>query len=467
LTFTPYIDPITGTGEQVDRCWVVSNKPISHEAVDLIRAGIGHAVYAKNVTFIGIDKLWELIETHMPFQANLQKLEDVRHDFETWDTHYRIEARIDGTGIQQTLAEKFPGAAQEKPLTFQMAFEFPDTEDGREQVKALERFHEAGAPVKIPAAYIKKLEYSDFLQQLYPSMTQDGFLQFGSLPHPKPLLLKCEIVCDDGDRFTIDYIHLTCIQAGQIEATLTNDNQPIPFRMQLVMRADGGSQIHLSLDHEMTLNVHQQFRQLQFLRCLSKPHTIHFIGLEIGMSVGTIRHDAGICEPPNEDAFDALAALDALQRRSGRLVFLPDRDLTEEEYKDINMLRTLLRAGTVDMAWHNAAAAMMITDENRAEQTEMLQRFANGEGFFYPPQEEMLLLFGQEYPLGPMKPLSLPLTLVNWPEIKALLDTDYCGEVKLKFVPRDDGSFTKEYVKWLPEHNDAPTLSNAADSPSE
>jgi len=90
----PYIDPITGAEEWVNRCWVVSNKPISSNAVDLIKAGIGHAVYAKNVTFVDVDKLWELIEEHMPLQASLQKLEDVRQDYETLDTHYRLETRI-------------------------------------------------------------------------------------------------------------------------------------------------------------------------------------------------------------------------------------------------------------------------------------------------------------------------------------------------------------------------------------
>lgn len=122
--------------EWIDRCWVVSNKPISSNAVDLIAAGIGRVVYAKNVKFVDIDELWKLIEKYMPLQATLQKLEDVRQDFETWDSHYRLEARISGTGIQHTLVEKFPGAAQEKPLTFHMAFEFPNTEDGREHVEA-------------------------------------------------------------------------------------------------------------------------------------------------------------------------------------------------------------------------------------------------------------------------------------------------------------------------------------------
>jgi hypothetical protein len=446
----PYIDPITGAEEWVDRCWVVSNKPISSNAVDLIKAGIGHAVYAKNVTFVDVDKLWELVEEHMPLQAALQKLEDVRQDFETWDTHYRLEARINGTGIQHTLAEKFPGAALEKPLTFHMAFEFPNTADGREHVEALERFRETGAPIKIPGTYIKNLEYPDLLQQVYPAMTNDGFLQFGPLPHPKPLLLRCEVVCDDGDRFVIEYIHLTCTQSGQKEATLNNESQPIPFKIQQIIHFDGSiSGFHMSMDHDVTFNVHQQLLQMQLIRCVSKPHTMRFTNLETGMLVASGRNEAGACEAPNEDFLEALAALDALQIKSGKLVYLPDRDLTEEEYQDIAMLRALFRTGKIGVTWQCASASMIITDEDREEQGQMLQRFADGEGFYYLQPQETLSLFDQEYALGPIKQVSLPITLANWLEVKALVDQGFCGELRLEFIPRDDGSFTKEYVQWL------------------
>lgn len=466
-----YVDPVTTSKELVNRCWVVSNKPISHDAVDRIVANIARSVYAGNVTFIGIDKLWELIEKYMPLQAVLQKLEDVQREYETLDTHYRLEAQIDGTGIHHRLVEKFPGAAQEKPQTFHIKFEFPNTEDGRAHMEALKRFHATGASVKIPATYIKNLEYPDILKQIYPAMTPDGFLQFGPRPHPKPLLLSCEIVSDDGDRFVIDYIHLTCIQGGQKEITLTNESQPIPFKIQQVIRFDGSmSGFHMSTKLDPLCNVHQQLLHARLLRCISKPHTMHFTNLETGMPVASGRNEAGVCETPHEEFIEALAALDALQIKSGKLVHLPDRDLTEEELQDIAMLRSLFRTGTAGFSWHSLSASMVITDEDRTEQMQTLQQYANG-GLFYHilQQEEILSLFGEQYLLGPIKPLSLPLALVNWSEIQELLDTGYCGELSLEFVPRDDGSFTKEYVNWLPEQNALPaeTLLTNINAPSD
>ncbi|WP_236038266.1 hypothetical protein [Ktedonobacter robiniae] len=81
---------------------------------------------------------------------------------------------------------------------------------------------------------------------------------------------------------------------------------------------------------------------------------------------------------------------------------------------------------------------------------------------------EILSLFGEEYPLGPIKPLSLPATLANWLEVKALLDQGFCGDLHLEFAPRNDGSFTKEYLQWLPENDGslAASLHSDANGPS-
>ncbi len=200
-----YLDPVNSSSQSVHQCWVVSNHPINETAIDAIVSAMGNSVHRENVDFVGIDKLWNLIEQYMPIQATLQKLEEVRQDFDSLDTHYRLEARISGSGIHHTLTEKFPGASLEKPLIIKQALSIPtDTVEGKELQAAVERFFDTGSPVRIPGAYVKSLEYSDFLQHVYPAMTKDGFLELGSLPHPKPLLLRCEIFCNDGDCFALD-----------------------------------------------------------------------------------------------------------------------------------------------------------------------------------------------------------------------------------------------------------------------
>jgi hypothetical protein len=270
-----YLDPITSSTQSVHQCWVVSNHAINETAIEAIKAAMGNGVYKENVDFVGLDKLWELICLHLPFQATFQKLEDVQRDFETWDTHYRIDTTINGSGIHHTLAEKFPGAFQEKPVHIKPAFSFPDTEEGREMQKARELFVETGAPVKIPKQYIKEIEVPEFLNGVYPSiteMTEDGFLQLTSTPNSMPILLRCEMIRGDGYCFTLEYLHLLCRQAGTKEATLTNEGQPIPIKVELVIRSDTtfGCRFQIVPMPNVPLNAYQLFIQLRLMSRVSR-----------------------------------------------------------------------------------------------------------------------------------------------------------------------------------------------------
>ncbi len=448
----PFVDPITGDDQDVHECWVVSNKKIEKNAVDALKSALGLSVYKGNVLFVGIDTLWELVEKHLRFQATLQKLEEVQQDYNTLDSHYRLDALISGNVIRHTLAEKFPGASLEKPLEIKSVFSIPvDTPDGRELQDAVERFFRTGSPVKIPSAYIKSLEYSDFLQHVYPAVMKDGYLELGSIPNSQPLLLRCEIFCNDGDRFELPYIHLTCIRAGTKEAMLTNQGQPIQVEIEMVLRSDStvGS-FHLSLVQGWSLNVHELLMQMRLLRCLSKPHTVRFTNLSAGFPCGSSRSDIGACDVPDRVAMASLEALEALQIKSGRLVFFPDRELTAEEYQNVDMLRVLFRTGKLTLHCEESSCSITVTDDNREEVFQVLRPFEGSSiGTFISWQEEQLNIFGGEYPLGPVK-YTFQAKLANEVEVKAFLDQGLCGDLRLKFVSGGDKRLIKEYENWLP-----------------
>jgi hypothetical protein len=191
--------------------------------------------------------------------------------------------------------------------------------------------------------------------------------------------------------------------------------------------------------------------QMQCLRCFSKPHTVRFTNLETGLLSSSSRNEMGLCDAPDGDALEALEALDALQIKSGRLVSLPNRDLMNEEYRDVEILRILFLTGKLSATWSKSSSCITITDECREEIHQILKRFEGGnvsEITFW--REEKFLLFGEEYPLGAMKPIVLSVKLANESAVWAFLDQGLCGELLLEFIPADDGEFTKEYVDWLP-----------------
>ena len=298
-----FTDPVTGMDEHVNQCWVVSNKPISKEAITAIKSALGNSVYRENVEFVSIDKIWELIEEFLPPQAILQKLEEARSALEDWDTHYRLQASITDTGIQFTATEKFPGASSEKPIDFKVAFTFPDTEEGRSYAAAMEKNFADGTPVKIPLTYLSNIEFSDFLQKMLPQMTEDGFFLLGGAYNPKPLLARIEFVCDDEDLFTLDYVDLRIIQAGREAITFTNDEQPIPVKVQLVICFNGNpSTIHVEFPGSSSMNIHQHLMRIELMNCLSKPHLIRITNLETGVCSGMGRQEA-ICDAPDSEFF--------------------------------------------------------------------------------------------------------------------------------------------------------------------
>lgn len=450
-----YLDPITSSTQSVHQCWVVSNYAINETAIEAMKAAMGQSVHKENVDFVGIDKLWELICLYLPIQTTFQKLEEVQRDFETWDTHYRFDASTNGSGIHCTLAEKFPGAFQEKPIKIKSAFSFPDTEEGREMQKAVELFVETGASVKIPKQYIKEFEVSEFLQGVFPSinqMTEDGFLQLTPTPNPAPILLRCEVIRDDGYSFTLEYLHLLCRQAGTKEATLTNEDQPIPIKVELVIRSDNtfGCSFRIAPMPNVPLNAYQLFMQLRLVKCLSQPCTIRITSLETGLSVISGRAEVSLAKNLEDDFFEDIEALNALQLKTGKIVSIPDRDPVSEEILVIHKLRTLFRTGKFLVPY--LRASMLVTDETREEVAQLVKEYKEKGSFKLSPHvEESVSLFGDVYQLGPIKPLFLVVKLANASDAEAFLAQGIEGEIVLIFVPgNEEEAFMLEYENWLP-----------------
>lgn len=448
---SPFTDPITGNNKHVNHCWVISNKSISKEAISAIKSALGNSVYRENVEFVGIDKLWELIEKYLPPQAALQKLEEARDMLENWDTHYRLQASITETGIEFSATEKFPGASAEKPINFKTVFTFPDTEEGRHYAEAMEKYFADGTPVKIPLAYLKDFELPDFMQQILPQMTEDGFFLLGRAYNPKPLLVQVEFLTDDGDCCSLDYLDLRVLQAGSEEVTFTNDDQKIPAKVKLIMRFNGSpSSIHIELQHSYPINIHQLLLELELLNCLSKPHLIRITNLETGISTGMGRQEAN-CEFPASDAIEVARALNALQIKTGRPVFWPERELTSEEVQIIEQLRVIFRTGQLKAGWDSITIGVEATQEKIEE----LRQWLEGEKIMSFPvhAEEFITLFGLIYPLGKIKPNLLTGKLLNEQEVREKLAQAVGNEdkIELKFIPVDNDSFIKEYLDWVPE----------------
>ena len=377
-----------------------------------------------------------------------QMLATINQALDNTDPHYRLEAHLTSKGTEITAVEKYPGASVDKPINIKFTTLMPDTDKGRDLVEKLKLFIASGVPVKVPFSYVKNLELPEFIKQALPEFTEDGFVAFGPAQHPKPLLLRFEFTADDGEQFTLEYVHLKVVQAGREEITLTNDDQPIPIKVRVVLRADGTMSTDIGFTR--TLNIHQLLLQLQLQSCLSKPHTAHLINLETGLIEANAKNRTEFFGAPSTWLLQAIEALEAFQRKARRQITLPDREFSNEEWKVLKQLRLIFREGKIEETWSHFSATLSLLPEDIPGVKQLIAPFEGGKtSELTLESEETVTLFDIDLPLGERRLTLIQAKLINEQYVKEKLAEQKESEIQLEFIPSDDPTAIREYLDWI------------------
>lgn len=379
-----------------------------------------------------------------------QMLEKVKQKLDEADSHHRLVAHLTSTGTEITTVEKYPGAAADKPVTIKFTTSIPtDTEEGRDLIEKVKRFISSGVPVKVPLPYIKNLEFPQFIKQALPEFTGEGFFVLGPAYNPKPLLLRFEFNNDDGEQFTLEYIELKVVHAGIEEVTLTNEEQPLPIAVTVVLHSN--ATISTQFGFRSPLNVHQVLMQLRLQHCLSKPFTVQLINLETGMSFAHMHHATGEPDVPSLWFLQTTEALYALQKKARRPITIPERELTEDEWQKLEQLRRIVHEGKVKGTWTHVSLTVSILPEDLPGTKQLIAIFEDGKSSDLTlfDLEETVTLFDVDLPLGKIKQIHNQAKLMNEQEVKEKLAEQKESEIQLKFVPSGDPTFVKEYLDWV------------------
>lgn len=442
----PFADANTGEACEVHECWVVTNQKFTNPGRASLHSVLVSTGKDRNVTFIDIDRLWRLIKKHWP-QALWLALEEARRELANWDTHYKSQVQLTNTGIELKVEEKYPGAAQEKPLTMQFQAAFPDTPEGRAAKEALERSLATGAPATIPGKFVQVTFPEWFASFLGEQAGKITAFQMRSNPPPIPLLLRMEFMPDDGDPFVLEYLDLRIVQAGQEEITLSNKDQPIPIQIELVVRPkEQKAEFSFSIKPGL-MTVTQMLTVLQFLTSMSKPGTGHAIWLNTGFPVFELRY-AAVREAPDSDFMQGIEDLAVIQVKTRRPLVLPDREFTQEEIKTIEKLRRILHEGTVSVTWERFGVAG-IPDMARV----LLNDLGGGKtGPIRVVVPDSVELFGVNVPLGLMT-VHAEGSLENEEEVRQQIAaaTNSEAEINIYFVSGDNKSAVFQYLDWQPQ----------------
>lgn len=443
-----YPDPVSGRSQSVNECWVVTNQTISKEAEEAILSSLGTTTLARNVTFIDGEKLWGLIEKHLIEQTVQQRLRELQSIFDSLDSHYRPEVSLlSGSQYQISVREKFVGAAQEKPLTIEGKFVFPKTPEGERVRAAFERHVSTGESVSLPPGYFQIEQIPDVMKpfvdrELLQKSTVDISTQ--SNHH---FLAKIEVITDDGFSESIDYLDLKVTKAGRDETTLINVEKDSLYKLGVVIRPQERKlTINMRWEvHNLTANVAKLYQLFNLQSCLSKSFTMKFISREHNLVMFEQRGSA-ICPPPNEDFLNMLADLVRVQEKVKKPLLLPIREYSNEEARNIEKLRTMLRQGKIETEWETFTVTLVNIDQETAvahlEQPSSVRI----------SRQEMLDFFGQEIPLGIVEYTFRDVLIRNKDEVRAELqnyEKDKPIVVEFQAV-ENSGRLEILFMDWLP-----------------
>jgi|GEM_PF-1372540 len=427
--------------QQVHNVWVVSNRPISKEFAEAIKSMVTPGQLGLHVTFIGGDELWGLYSKHvMPV---LHKLAGIMQELDV-DPYISPHVQIARRTINVRLEEKFPGAFQEKPPTGEMKLVFPESPEGEKSKEAFQQMIATGAPVELPGECIETFNFP-VLEQLTGRLRFQS-LQLQMVADVPDLHAKVEIRADDEDIVVLEHIHFKAKQAGAEELTFTNEEQPFPVQMLLVLNLkDQRLRLNCRFNIDFPINAYMLGSLLRLQRCLSKPCSLRVIHFETGIPIFEVTHKQGSGELPDAGYIAAIEDLAAIQVRLRHPIMIPERAWTKKERQTIAKLRTVLHQGIYTCEWGYVryklvpeGVRLALKDAENGQVCSLVQEY-----------EEIEELFGAKLPMGRVR-YRMQARLENELQVRKRLQKAKQNEsISVKFVPGENKMLTVEYLDWV------------------
>jgi hypothetical protein len=426
-----FLDPVTAESQIVHECWVITSQKIMPGGEKSILSIIKATNLDRHVKFIDSEKLWALVEKYLAKQTPLGKLLEVQKMLDSIDTHYQPIIHFDGNEIKVSLKEKFSGAMKEKPLDFHVAFEFPDTPDGKLAKDALKSNYTTGSPASISSDFIQSVEFPDSLRKLLGELKIEK-LEITPLPRERSLVVRLEIECDDGDTFALNRINLQLIQGGTEEITLESSERELPIKIRMVLNFHSkNAQVTFGwkFGHGTCSNI-QLLQMYELQNCLSKSFTLRILSEDLGITVFSKKSSQSITSAPNKFFFDSLKVFARLQKKINKPVLIPIRELADDEIRSIAELIQIVQTGKVSGKWSELDIELL------SFSPEGFAALNTEPSFLRLSGEHTMEIFDVEIPLGKADTLYRNAVLANFKEIQNIRAAGG-GDIKLHFVAKD------------------------------
>jgi hypothetical protein len=455
---TSFKDPSTGEDQRVHEVWIVTNKKLGKEARERLRAAVPSA-FGPYIDVLDGNDLWRLMKKYFPIELH-QLLDEAQHLLQRMRSPYSVTVHLstESRGRTFTLEERQPWQPSGAAVSIQSVFKFPNTPEGRAKFEEFRSAMETGTEVELPGQYVNLQlphDLDSVLTELLgapPSQLQNLSISSAVSSHRSPV--RIDIVCDDGDAASLDYVELAVVRAGTKQITLSNASQPIPIGVNMVV--DFGKD-----DERMISTITVTKKQvdaiaapvlhdlLRMLRCMGKPCEVRITSLEERLVIALAR-SAGSGGRGIPDQFVAMVGdLAAIQARVKTPIHIPNRELTRDELETIATLRTILHEGEIN-GGHDASLRMSVSVPHLQKVLDAIVIGPRTSLRLEPREVQAVELFGTEITLGKVAYILEGITLANEQEVRSRLasNTATDEEVELRLVATESGRLVCHYLDW-------------------
>ncbi len=448
----PYVDSVTTEEQKSHRCWVVSSKAITKEALAAMQGALENYGADRVTTFIDSDRLWELVEQYLGLSTVAGKLCEIQEMLEHASDHHRVVASTASGKVTFSVEPKYPGAEDVEPIVFESTLSFPDTPEGIEMRAAWNHHLKTGAPVKIAQPFLTKLTLPEFLQPfLDPLKNQAHEIVLGPRKSRRPMLAHVHITNQEGT-FSLNAIEFRAVQVGEEEFTIDNWHSEVPWHLRLLVNSvDGRIKLSVRFNFEGS-TAKRQLEAIRLQSALSKGGLLRVEDLNTGFDFLSSHLEPGMVAAPDSIQIEILESLAFIQARTRTPLSFPPDDINPEDVSKVLSVAQKIRTGYFVLP----PAVECSLHMSRLGAEEMLKILQSGDAISLSVAhqvEENAQVFGTYVDLGTAVVVCRnaspdPLALSK---LEKALEDDSADDFVLMVTGSESEPFIAYYPQWLPK----------------
>ncbi len=300
--------------------------------------------------------LWDIEQRHGYWITVAEAVDGLDDRSPGWQSQQTVAVHVplanstDNPGLKRLRAELaeycFPSISRGRPLEFNVRFIFPKTAEGVTARRELEEHYKTGKAVETDGQFIDAVEFPDWWTRLYGEQPDEvATMKMEPRPAEQSMPVKIEMLPEQAEAASIDYVELRQRRGGTEEASFSNEGRGIPLRFHFVFnRADRRFTMSVKVKGPGA-DVCETLQMLRFIRALAAGGQLRltFLGERQVLDASA---PPGLIQKPPDQLMGLLDKLCLIQEEMGQILSLPsDWSISEEDARTAEELANVIRTG--------------------------------------------------------------------------------------------------------------------------